>query len=1428
MGQLTNLYVSQSYQGLIKLANSTTGVTGTLQYTQDGLGNNLPLQISTSSVNITGSFTVNGLPINAVDSSSLVTSASFNAFTASIDARVDALEIETGSLQNQINQKLDTGSFNSYTASMDARTGSYATTGSNVFQGNQTISGSLIVTGSITALSASITYLQTVYQTSSIIFSSGSNILGDEAGDTQTLNGVVNIPLGNLNVTGATTSSLGFFGNLQGTASFASNANSASFAQTAISSSQSQNAVSASQATNSNTASYVLQAVSASYANNATSASFSQNTISGSFSNFAVSSSYAQTASFASNGGVTQILAGPNIIVSPLSGQGQVTISSTGTGTGSFNTATGSYGSFYDTTNQLNPVANTPNSMSFNETAITNGVSISGSLSPFNTYIKTQNAGVYNIQFSAQLDKTDSGTDSVDIWIRKNGIDLLDTATTVTLTGNNDKSVASWNWFVQSATNDYYQLIWASADTDMRLLAEVSSSVHPGVPSVILTANRVDQFLSNTGSFNGDFNGSFTGSLQGTASFASNALSASYAPDNSNRNGLITTGSIGGTQQITGSLGISGTTYLYGTTYLDGVNYFNKGNYFITEPAPANPSFIGMVSGSIIRFYGPANDDNSWISTAVNGAGDYVIVNSNANTHIADFNTSSINFFAPVTSSVGFNGNLQGTASFASNFNRTGLITTGSISSIQAITGSVILSGSAGVELDVKGDQTNTGSVNILGILNLTGDQTISGSLITNTLNDGLIKINTTTQNSSSLSVPFGYISASAAISQSNLVFGTSTGTAGNGQLGNTQTGSIVISGSNNILLSGGNRTSTLAQGTYGYIGGSTNIVSTLPTITTSSILRPSVSNNNLNSLVSFAFTTSSLAAPTFANNNVIGGVNINHQSGSINYSQNINVGTVTSNANNIALPFLPSMQQNYFGAAALTLNHTSSSITATSNIIGGASFTVTNLVSSSVSTTNNGLSFNNNLIIGQANGVWVSGSNTTNRRSVISNIIGGHTTAVSSSQVGADTHLVSSIVFGQNLIVSASHANGVGGSTFVGRYNDASTLNDSQQIVFAVGTGTAVGTRRTGLYVTSGSLVGVSGSLQVIGNTTMTGSLSVSAGITGSLEGTASYATQALTASFALNTAAASINTGSFATTGSNIFVGNQTLTGSFNQTGSMNVIGNPSNPGATIARFGDPTYGVVDITGNGQLTATNQIGLTSIVNWNTGGATNITINNERNAIYLLPKTATGSVIIGKNQSSIIEITGSLLSPSITGSLEGTASYATMALTASFALNGGGGGGSTFPFTGSAIISGSLEVIGGTTITGSLILSGSADPELRVIGNTILTGSVQGNVNALSITSQTASLNLNDGNFFTLQLVSGSATHINPSNIKPGQTVNIRLNTTGSGTVNFPSSVKQISGSSYVPTTTTSVDIITLVSFDSSSLFLANVKNLV
>jgi hypothetical protein len=234
---------------------------------------------------------------------------------------------------------------------------------------------------------------------------------------------------------------------------------------------------------------------------------------------YALTSSFATralSASYAANGGVTQLLAGPNISLSPTNGLGQVTVSATLSGSTIFNTATGSYGSFYDTTTQTNPVANIARSMSLNSTDITNGVSVSGSTNPFNTYIKTENAGVYDIQFSAQVDKTDGGSDDIVIWLRKNGIDLTDTATTLTLPTNNSKVVAAWNWFVTSANGDYYQIIWRSADTDLRLLAEPISADHPGIPSVIVTANRVDQFLSNTGSFSGSFIGAFTGSFSGS------------------------------------------------------------------------------------------------------------------------------------------------------------------------------------------------------------------------------------------------------------------------------------------------------------------------------------------------------------------------------------------------------------------------------------------------------------------------------------------------------------------------------------------------------------------------------------------------------------------------------------------------------------------------------------------------------------------------------------------------------------------------------------------------------------------------------------------------------------------------------------------------------------------------------------------------
>jgi hypothetical protein len=111
------------------------------------------------------------------------------------------------------------------------------------------------------------------------------------------------------------------------------------------------------------------------------------------------------------------------------------------------------------------------------------------------------------------------------------------------------------------------------------------------------------------------------------------------------------------------------------------------------------------------------------------------------------------------------------------------------------------------------------------------------------------------------------------------------------------------------------------------------------------------------------------------------------------------------------------------------------------------------------------------------------------------------------------------------------------------------------------------------------------------------------------------------------------------------------------------------------------------------------------------------------------------------------------------------------------------------------------------------------------------ITGSVNGNVISASIVSSTASLNLSAGNFFFIQLQNSSTTHINPTNIRPGQTINIRIQQASgvAGAVSWPTTVKQPSGSIYVPTTALSAfDIISLISFDTTNLYLSYVKRLI
>jgi hypothetical protein len=115
--------------------------------------------------------------------------------------------------------------------------------------------------------------------------------------------------------------------------------------------------------------------------------------------------------------------------------------------------------------------------------------------------------------------------------------------------------------------------------------------------------------------------------------------------------------------------------------------------------------------------------------------------------------------------------------------------------------------------------------------------------------------------------------------------------------------------------------------------------------------------------------------------------------------------------------------------------------------------------------------------------------------------------------------------------------------------------------------------------------------------------------------------------------------------------------------------------------------------------------------------------------------------------------------------------------------------------------------------------------------GNSQITGSLRGQVSALSIASTTASLNMSTNNFFTLTLVNGANTNINPTNINPGQTVNILVTqgSAGTGTVSFPSIVKQVTGSLYTGSAVANaIDIVTMITFDASTVYVSSIRTLV
>ncbi len=107
-------------------------------------------------------------------------------------------------------------------------------------------------------------------------------------------------------------------------------------------------------------------------------------------------------------------------------------------------------------------------------------------------------SGIYNIQFSAQLTNPDTQIHDVDIWFKKNDVDIPASNSIYSIPsshgGVDGNIIASLNFFAELAKNDCIEIVWRSSDPQVYInsIPTQTSPMRPTTPSVIATV----QYLS--------------------------------------------------------------------------------------------------------------------------------------------------------------------------------------------------------------------------------------------------------------------------------------------------------------------------------------------------------------------------------------------------------------------------------------------------------------------------------------------------------------------------------------------------------------------------------------------------------------------------------------------------------------------------------------------------------------------------------------------------------------------------------------------------------------------------------------------------------------------------------------------------------------------------------------------------------------------
>jgi hypothetical protein len=149
------------------------------------------------------------------------------------------------------------------------------------------------------------------------------------------------------------------------------------------------------------------------------------------------------------------------------------------------------YGAFSSNQDQTATV-NTATLMTLNTTDFTNGVSIASSK------ITVENAGIYNLQFSVQLENNDNAPQDVFIWLKQNGVDIVGSTGKIGMParkgpGDPFHGIYGWNYFCSMTAGQYIEIYWSTTDVDVTIqfYPASGSPTKPATQSVVATMSFV-------------------------------------------------------------------------------------------------------------------------------------------------------------------------------------------------------------------------------------------------------------------------------------------------------------------------------------------------------------------------------------------------------------------------------------------------------------------------------------------------------------------------------------------------------------------------------------------------------------------------------------------------------------------------------------------------------------------------------------------------------------------------------------------------------------------------------------------------------------------------------------------------------------------------------------------------------------------------